>query len=272
VLRALWLSVPETLCRCLAEFDASFTRTLTSIPTDINMHVGTEGCSGLDYATAIHTLGLDPLDHVSLDVSKNYKRKDTEVQWTLHPMKDAIPIERKREPDHLGALSFSTPPCFGKASHGLRPATSSDWVEVKRSNAKPVSIVPLKRVRPHEANDPGSTIMPDLRESDSPKRIEFQVHGMNSPPRKFPFLPKSRISHTVSVPAQDPIQREIQRNYKEFLGNKVNDAILNQQGELGGVEDEAEEESKAFESAFLEDSQTEGWTTETSVSSLELGV
>jgi hypothetical protein len=113
--------------------------------------------------------------------------------------------------------------------------------------------------------------MPDPRESGSAKRIEFQVCGLNSSPQNLPFLPKSRISHTVGVPAQDPVQREIQRNYREFLENKVDGATPHKQDQHGGHADEAEEERKAFESAFLEDSQAEGWTTETSVSSLELG-
>jgi hypothetical protein len=211
---------------------------------------------GTNYATAFQDLGLDPVDDVSPDFLRRYKRKDTEVQWTLHPMKDENPIERSRGLDH-GAL---------------QPFASSDWIEVKRSNAKPVSVVPLKRMRAYEANDPASTVMSDLGKGGSAKRIGFQVCGLNSSPRKLPFLPKSRISHIVRLPAPDPMQREIQRNYSEFLENKAAGETPRKQGQHDGHEEEAEEERKAFENAFLEDSQMEGWTTETSVSSLELGV
>lgn len=132
------------------------------------------------------------------------------------------------------------------------------------------SVVPHKRSRACEANDPGSTVMSALRKRGSVKRMVFQRRKGSQPPQ-LPPSPGSSVSqlttHTVS--SQDTAQREIQRNYQEFLEDSFARASPHRQGQNRVAGHDAEDEQIAFEDVFLDDLQTEDSATETDFSSVE---
>ena len=169
--------------------------------------------------------------------------------------------------EHLPALTILTT-CSGEALRNAPLAVSSpSWVD---KHDEVGSIVPRKRTRAYEANVPGSTVMPALRKRGSVKRMVFQHRKGSDSPHDYPS-PKCSVPQPSAETAQNFTQREIQRNYMEFLEGKFARASPHKRDlDCAQSENAEDEQQKAFESAFLEDSQTDGWATEVDSSIGEL--
>jgi hypothetical protein len=167
--------------------------------------------------------------------------------------------------EHLSALEKLTMTCSGEALKDNPSAVNSpSWVE--KLNGEDQTTVPLKRSRAFKANVTGSKVMPSLRKKGSVKRMVFQHR--KGPSSLCDLLGLDFSASHPANSAQDYAQHEYQLNYEEFLEEKRSRPSPRNWNMDGNDE---EEQRKAFESAFLEDSQIEGWVTVTEVSSSESG-
>ncbi|KAF2685134.1 hypothetical protein K458DRAFT_388028 [Lentithecium fluviatile CBS 122367] len=252
-------------------------------------------------------LALDPFEHVDLESdtkpSTFAKRADSGIGSIPAAFNDDMSgVEELWVGDHLSVLVNATASCSAKVARNATPAiNAASWTQKLTDRTEPAVI--RTRSRAYEANLAESKVMPSLRKRGSVKRIVFhhhkrddwQLHECPTPEDSdHPSSPGSdtyRRSRELRAKYEEPLTkkyekaslqnsspgsdassrvREIRANYKEFLEKKQTKARRQRLGhpDLETDDDNGEEQRKAFESLFLEDSQSEGWATDTDMSSV----